>query len=205
MSDAIEARLKELAITLPQAAAPAANYVPYVISGNLLYLSGQLPIEGLGDGDAIVEAVGLVWSTSLRTDAAGHTLAVQSCGEAACRTRVLDLRSGDVRRLGSADDGTMVGVGDGWLIGFSACKGLPCRLTATAIADGRQRVLATSAWSATTTVRAGRMVVLAVAGAHDGPEQQLIDPADGRTVRRSSSTRCPAESRRSPRPTIRTR
>ncbi|OCJ12256.1 hypothetical protein A6U86_04315 [Rhizobium sp. AC27/96] len=45
MSDAIEDRLKELGIVLPQAAAPAANYVPYVISGNLLYLSGQLPIE----------------------------------------------------------------------------------------------------------------------------------------------------------------
>ncbi|MBB3453324.1 enamine deaminase RidA (YjgF/YER057c/UK114 family) [Rhizobium sp. BK313] len=45
MSDAIEGRLKELGIVLPQAAAPAANYVPYVISGNLLYLSGQLPME----------------------------------------------------------------------------------------------------------------------------------------------------------------
>jgi enamine deaminase RidA (YjgF/YER057c/UK114 family) len=45
MSDAIEARLKELGISLPQAAAPAANYVPYVISGNLLYISGQLPME----------------------------------------------------------------------------------------------------------------------------------------------------------------
>ena len=45
MSDAIEGRLQELGIVLPQAAAPAANYVPYVISGNLLYLSGQLPIE----------------------------------------------------------------------------------------------------------------------------------------------------------------
>ncbi|MCL6708026.1 RidA family protein [Pseudomonas sp. R2.Fl] len=46
MSEAIESRLKERGITLPAAAAPAANYVPYVISGNLLFLSGQLPIEG---------------------------------------------------------------------------------------------------------------------------------------------------------------
>ncbi|WP_075288857.1 RidA family protein [Pararhizobium arenae] len=45
MSATIEARLKELGITLPQAAAPAANYVPYVISGSLLYISGQLPME----------------------------------------------------------------------------------------------------------------------------------------------------------------
>ena len=45
MSDTIKDRLAALGITLPPAAAPAANYVPYVISGNLLYLSGQLPIE----------------------------------------------------------------------------------------------------------------------------------------------------------------
>lgn len=46
MSDIIEARLTAAGITLPEAAAPAANYVPYVVSGSLLYLSGQLPIEG---------------------------------------------------------------------------------------------------------------------------------------------------------------
>lgn len=41
----IESRLEELGIALPVAAAPAANYVPYVLSGNLLHLSGQLPME----------------------------------------------------------------------------------------------------------------------------------------------------------------
>ncbi|MBB3913227.1 RidA family protein [Rhizobium fabae] len=46
MSNEIAARLTEMGITLPEAAAPAANYVPYVISGNLLYISGQLPLEG---------------------------------------------------------------------------------------------------------------------------------------------------------------
>lgn len=46
MTEAIEGRLQELGIVLPVAAAPAANYVPYTISGNTLYLSGQLPIEG---------------------------------------------------------------------------------------------------------------------------------------------------------------
>lgn len=46
MSEAIEARLKELGIDLPVAAAPAANYVPYVLNGNTLYISGQLPMEG---------------------------------------------------------------------------------------------------------------------------------------------------------------
>jgi enamine deaminase RidA (YjgF/YER057c/UK114 family) len=45
MSDQIATRLSEMGITLPEAAAPAANYVPYVISGNLLTISGQLPLE----------------------------------------------------------------------------------------------------------------------------------------------------------------
>lgn len=38
----IEARLKELNITLPDAPAPAANYVPFVQSGNLVFVSGQI-------------------------------------------------------------------------------------------------------------------------------------------------------------------
>ena len=44
MSGKIEARLAELGITLPEAAAPAANYVPYTITGNLVFVSGQITI-----------------------------------------------------------------------------------------------------------------------------------------------------------------
>ena len=39
----IEARLNELGITLPQAAAPVASYQPLVVSGGVAYISGQLP------------------------------------------------------------------------------------------------------------------------------------------------------------------
>ncbi|MEW7008202.1 MULTISPECIES: RidA family protein [unclassified Lentilitoribacter] len=44
MSDSIESRLADKNITLPEAAAPAANYLPYTISGNQLFISGQLPM-----------------------------------------------------------------------------------------------------------------------------------------------------------------
>ncbi len=44
MSD-IDARLAELGIALPQAAPPAANYVPTLITGNQLIISGQLPMQ----------------------------------------------------------------------------------------------------------------------------------------------------------------
>ncbi len=42
-ADRIEARLRELKLALPKAAAPVANYVPAVLTGNLLIVSGQLP------------------------------------------------------------------------------------------------------------------------------------------------------------------
>ena len=41
-------RLRALGISLPQPAAPAANYIPFVISGALIYISGQLPMDGGG-------------------------------------------------------------------------------------------------------------------------------------------------------------
>ena len=36
--------LDRLGITLPEAPAPAANYVPYVVVGDMVYISGQLPM-----------------------------------------------------------------------------------------------------------------------------------------------------------------
>jgi len=39
----IENRLKELGITLPDAAAALANYVPFVQEGSLIFVSGQVP------------------------------------------------------------------------------------------------------------------------------------------------------------------
>ena len=38
----IEAKLATLGVTLPDAPAPAANYVPFVVDGNTVYVSGQI-------------------------------------------------------------------------------------------------------------------------------------------------------------------
>jgi enamine deaminase RidA (YjgF/YER057c/UK114 family) len=41
---AIETKLQELGITLPVPMAPVANYVPYVQTGDLVVISGQIPV-----------------------------------------------------------------------------------------------------------------------------------------------------------------
>jgi enamine deaminase RidA (YjgF/YER057c/UK114 family) len=45
ISMSIDAKLAELGITLPEAAAPIANYVGYNVSGNLVVVSGQIPLK----------------------------------------------------------------------------------------------------------------------------------------------------------------
>lgn len=44
-ASSIQQRLKDLGVTLPTPAAPVANYVPFVISGHQLFISGQLPAD----------------------------------------------------------------------------------------------------------------------------------------------------------------
>jgi enamine deaminase RidA (YjgF/YER057c/UK114 family) len=51
-----EARLKQLGITLPVVPAPMANYLPYRIAGNLLFLAGQGPRDA--SGNALTGKVG---------------------------------------------------------------------------------------------------------------------------------------------------
>jgi enamine deaminase RidA (YjgF/YER057c/UK114 family) len=41
----IEEKLKSLGITLPVPPKPAGSYIPVVISGNLAFVSGQIPIQ----------------------------------------------------------------------------------------------------------------------------------------------------------------
>lgn len=48
MSGTIDARLTALGVTLPEAPMPAANYVPFVISGKMLYVSGQISADENG-------------------------------------------------------------------------------------------------------------------------------------------------------------
>lgn len=67
----IDAKLAELGLTLPDPMAPVANYVPYVISGNQVFISGQISKVG---NEAIKGRLG-----EDLTVQAGHR-AAQLCG-----------------------------------------------------------------------------------------------------------------------------
>jgi enamine deaminase RidA (YjgF/YER057c/UK114 family) len=51
----VAARLEELGITLPEAAAPVASYVPVVVQGGFAHISGQLPFV---DGKVVTGRLG---------------------------------------------------------------------------------------------------------------------------------------------------
>jgi len=89
MSGKFEARLAEMGVTLPEAPAPAANYVPYVISGNMVYVSGQISQNEAG---LITGKLGDTMDVDAGMDAARQcAIALLSQVKAAC--------DGDLDRL----------------------------------------------------------------------------------------------------------
>ena len=85
----ITARLAELGVTLPDAPAPAANYVPFVVVGSTVYVSGQIS----ADADGFI------------TGKLGDTMTAEE-GAAAAKTCAISLLaqvraacSGDIERL----------------------------------------------------------------------------------------------------------
>ncbi|WP_323784179.1 RidA family protein [Thalassovita sp.] len=89
MTGQIETRLAELGVTLPEAQAPAANYVPFVQVGDLVFVSGQI---SNGPDGLITGKLGADMTTAEGT-AAAKTCAVALLAQckAAC--------SGDLDRL----------------------------------------------------------------------------------------------------------
>lgn len=85
----IETRLTELGITLPDAPAPAANYVPFVQVGDLVYVSGQISMK---DGALITGKLG----ADLDTDAGAAAAKTCAIGLLAQLKAACD---GDIDRL----------------------------------------------------------------------------------------------------------
>ena len=85
----ISDRLAEIGVTLPDAPAPAANYVPYVVTGNTLYVSGQISAN---DGGLILGKLGADLSVEEGAAAAkACAISLLAQVQAAC--------GGDINRL----------------------------------------------------------------------------------------------------------
>lgn len=93
MPGKIEGRLAELNITLPEPPAPVASYVPYVVSGNLVFISGQVTMGESGlqyagtvgkelsleDGKAAARLCAINVLAQLRAAAGGDLDRVKRC------------------------------------------------------------------------------------------------------------------------------
>ena len=86
----------------------------------------ELVTAPLAADDPAVLAVGRVFATGLRLDTDGDRLAVQSCGERACRTRVVDLGTGREWRIDGPHQGPLVAFGSGRATFRDACPDAPC-------------------------------------------------------------------------------
>jgi hypothetical protein len=90
---------------------------------------------------------GRTFTTEFTWDLAGDQLAVQACGEVACRIRVIS-KGGLVTTLDAPDLGPIVGFDGGRVVTYTACRGLPCPIVSTDLASGSRRALVSAAWLA---------------------------------------------------------
>ena len=79
------------------------------------------------------ERFGPTWVTELGWSEQGERLVVTSCGEVACRYRVVPAAGGAVTSIADPSLGSFVGMADDRLIVREACRGLPCALVSRAL------------------------------------------------------------------------
>lgn len=108
-------------------------------------LDGSRPAVQVIEPIAADDRFGPTYSTEFTWDLSGTQLAVQSCGEAACRTRVYDPAGGPLRIVGDVDLGAMVGLSGDALVSYAACAGLPCPVVVVNLETGTRQVLADAA------------------------------------------------------------
>jgi hypothetical protein len=96
--------------------------------------------------------LGPIWATELRLDKAGRRLAVQSCAEASCVTRIVALdKPADVSKLGGADQGSLIGLTGDRIITWAHCQGLPCSIQSWDSGTSKPQALIDLAAGATIT------------------------------------------------------
>jgi len=116
------------------------------------------PLDGSGTAVRVLEPIGSdeqfgpTFATEFTWDVRGGQLAVQSCGEAACRVRIIGPARNDPRTIAEPDLGTLVALDGDELVAYAACPGLPCPILAVDIRSGSRRVLADAAGTSVVTL-----------------------------------------------------
>src|SRR4029077_10764940 len=112
---------------------------------------------------ALASEVGQVFGTGLAVDAQGQLLAVQSCTDLACLTRIFDLAhpGGAPVILRGAKQGPLLGFAGHDLVTWAACVGNPCAIFAWDLRTQQPRQLVAGADAAALT-RDGRRLVAQV-------------------------------------------
>ena len=98
---------------------------------------------------AAASPYGVTFATSLRWSLDRDGLAVQSCGIAACRTRVLELAGGAIESFADTSQGQIVGLTAAKVVTFDACPDLPCGLAAIDRPTGGRAPFDVDAYAAT--------------------------------------------------------
>lgn len=103
---------------------------------------------------------GPIWITDLRLDQSGHRLAVQSCTDDGCLTRLFDLRvPGKAPTILTGEQGSLLGFGPGGrLVTWAACFGFPCGIQSWDVSTGKATIILDRADAAAVTAD-GRFVV----------------------------------------------
>jgi hypothetical protein len=131
---------------------------------------------------ALATDVGQVYGTGLHLDRGGKHLAIQSCTDLACLTRVFDLAHPDLAPvvLRGTDHGPMLGFAGSDLITWGACLGYPCPVFAWDTATGEHRQLSAQGTSVAITANGRRLVI--VEGGAAGSRTIEVDAATGRST-----------------------
>jgi hypothetical protein len=109
------------------------------------------PLDGLAPARSVLPPIdlddrfGRTFATELSSSTDGQELAVESCGEVACRTRLVSFDGRPPRQLAEPDLGLVAGVDGDRIVAYGACRGLPCPLVVTDLASGLRQVLAPEA------------------------------------------------------------
>lgn len=143
------------------------------------------PLDGDGDPERLLGPIdpdarfGRTFATEFTWSSDGGLLAIRSCGEVACRVRLLDPVSGEHRSLADPGLGDVVGLTDDHLVAHGACPGLPCPVVSIPLTAGAPIVLDEAAGLATMTTLADGSSRVVMEVGRGGRQLRSVSP-DGR-------------------------